>query len=136
MFFRLSWLFIISIYLSVNGQVFASPIHLCSAMVISANVLSTSKNAVEIHEHEKLGYMEHQMSKNLTYNLSKSNDMDNCKCLNCDCVQNISGQVNTSLIQNTVPTSSLPVITTILVKLEQNFISQSPTNPYRPPTAA
>ena len=136
MLFRLNWLFIIFIYLSVNGQVFATAIHVCSAMAISSNVLSTSKNAVNIHEHQKPGDLEHHMSKSLIHDLSESNEMDTCNCLDCDCIQNISGQANTSLIQKTGLTSYLPVITTILITLEPNYISQLNTNLYRPPIAA
>ncbi len=134
MLFRLNWLFIIFIYLSVNGQIFATPIHICSEMALTSTVLSTSQNAVNIHEHHQKS-MHHNDSeqKSMTHDMSKSKTMDNCQCIDCDCVQNIAGQANTSLVPNSVLTGYLPVVTTVFVMFEQNFISQPHTNPYRPP---
>lgn len=54
MLIRLNWLFMIFIYFSVNGQVFATAIHICPEMVLTSTVvLSTSQNAVNIHEHDQ-----------------------------------------------------------------------------------
>ncbi len=134
MLFRLNWLFMVFIYLSVNGQVFATPIHICSEMALSSTVLSTSKNAVNIHEHhQKSMHHEEGEQKSMTHEMSKSKTMDNCQCIDCDCVQNIAGQANSSLVQSSVLAGYLPIVTTILVMPEQNFISQPHTNPYRPP---
>tara|TARA_B110000467_G_scaffold161327_1_gene182197 strand:- start:557 stop:1015 length:459 start_codon:yes stop_codon:yes gene_type:complete len=134
MLIRLNWLFIIFIYLSVNGQVFATAIHICSEMALSTSVLSTSQNAVNIHEHhQKSMHHEDGQQKSMTHEMSKSKTMDNCQCVDCDCVQNITGQTNPSLVQYSVLTNYLPVVTTMLVMPEQNFISQPQTNPYRPP---
>jgi hypothetical protein len=134
MLFRLSWLSLITIYLSVNGQVFATAIHICPQMALTSTVLSTSQNTVNIHEHHQKS-MHHEDSelRGLTHDMSESKTMDNCQCVDCDCVQNISGQTNTSLVQNSVLTGYVPVVTTILVMPEENFISQPQTNPYRPP---
>ena len=137
MLLRLDWLFILFIYLSVNGQVFATAIHICPQMALTSTVLSTSQNAVNIHDHhQKSMHHEDGEQSNMTHDMSESKTMDNCQCINCDCVQNIAGEVNTSLVQNSVLTSYLPVVTTILVMSEQNFISQPHSNPYRPPIIA
>ena len=134
MLIRLNWLFIVFIYLSVNGQVFATAIHICSAMALSTSVLSTSQNTVNIHEHlQKSIHYEDGEQKSMTHELSKSKAMDNCLCNDCDCVQNIAGQANYSIVQYSVLAEYLPVVTTILVMPEQNFISQPQKNPYRPP---
>ena len=134
MLFRLNWLFMILIYLSVNGQVFATAIHICSEMALSTSVLSTSQNAVNIHEHhQKSMHHEDSEQSSMSHDMSESKTMDNCQCIDCDCVQNIVGQANYSLLQNSVLTGYLPVVTTILIMPEQNFISQLHTTPYRPP---
>jgi hypothetical protein len=134
MLIRLNWLFIIFIYLSVNGQVFATAIHVCSEMALSTSVLSTSQNAVNIHEHhQKSMHHEDGEQKSMTHDMSKSKTMDNCQCIDCDCVQNITGQTNASLVQYSVLAEYLPVVTIILVMPEQNFISQPQKTPYRPP---
>lgn len=137
MLLRLSWLFILFIYLSINGQVFAIAIHICPQMALTSTVLSTSQNAVNIHEHhQKSMHHEDGEQSSMTHEMSESKTMDNCQCINCDCVQNVVGKVNTSLVQNSVLTSYLPIVTTILVMPEQNFISQPHSNPYRPPIIA
>lgn len=137
MLFRLSWLFILFIYLSINGQVFAIAIHICPQMALTSTVLSTSQNAVNIHEHhQKSMHHEDGEQSSMTHDMSESKTMDNCQCINCDCVQNVAGEVNTSLVQSSVLTSYLPIVTTILVMPEQNFISQPHSNPYRPPIIA
>jgi hypothetical protein len=139
MLFRLNWLFIIFIYLSVNGQVFATAIHICSEMALTSTVLSTSQNAVNIHEHhqkpvhQEILHHEEGEKSSMMHDMSASKTMDNCQCIDCDCVQNITGQANTSLVQNSVLTGYLPVVTTIFLMPEQNFNSQPNTNPYRPP---
>ena len=134
MLIRLNWLFVIFIYLSVNGQVFATAIHICSAMALSTSVLSTSQNTVNIHEHhQKSMHHEDGEQSSMTHYMSESKTMDNCQCINCDCVQNIAGQANYSIVQNSVLTEYLHKVTTIIIMAEQNFISQSHTTPYRPP---
>lgn len=131
---RLNWLLFILIYLSVSGQVFAAPIHLCSEMALSSNTLSTSPKAVNIHEHEKKP-MRHEISgePSMVHEMNKSITMDDCHCIDCDCIQNITGQANTSLVQQNNLTDYLPVLTGVSVKLNQDFISQPHTNPFRPP---
>lgn len=137
MLFRLNWLCLIIIYLSVNGQVFASAIHICPQMALTSTVLSTSKNAVNIHEHhQKTMYHKDTDLRNMTHDMSESKAMNNCQCVDCDCVQNISGQTNSSLFKNNVLTGHLPVVTTISIAVEQHFISQPYTNPYRPPVVS
>ena len=134
MLLRLSWLFILFIYLSINGQVFAIAIHICPQMALTSTVLSTSQNAVNIHEHhQKSMHHEDGEQSSMTHYMSESKTMDNCQCINCDCVQNIAGQANYSIVQNSVLTEYLHKVTTIIIMAEQNFISQSHTTPFRPP---
>ena len=103
-------------------------------MALTSTVLSTAQNAVNIHEHhQKSMYHENSDLRGITHDMSESKTMDNCQCVDCDCVQNIAGQVNLSLVQDNVLTRYLPVVTTIVVTFEQSFISQPQTNPYRPP---
>ena len=131
---QLNWLCLIIIYLTVNGQVFATAIHICPQMALTSTVLSTSQNTVNIHEHhQKSMHHEGGAQINMTHDMSESKIMDNCQCVDCDCVQNIAGQTNSSLVQGNALTGYLPVVTTIFVTFEQNFISQPQTNPYRPP---
>lgn len=134
MLLRLNWLLIMLIYLSVNGQVFATAIHICPEMSLNSKILSTSTKSVNIHEHhQKITHHKAVEYNALTHDIADTPSMNNCECVDCDCVQNVAGQANTSLIQKSDLTSYLPVIATILVKLEQNFISQHHTTPYRPP---
>lgn len=130
--FRLNWLFMIFIYLSVNGQVFATAIHICPEMALTSNVLSVSQKTVNIHEHHQTSD-HHDKNIHTSMHHDTSEPMDNCKCIDCDCVQNIAGQANSLLVQDTSLASCLPIIAKVLGKLNQDFISQPHTNPYRPP---
>jgi hypothetical protein len=120
--------------LSVNGQVFAAPIHLCSEMALSSNTLSTSQKIVNIHEHDKKS-KHHGIGENqsMKHEMNQSIAMDNCHCIDCDCIQNITGQANTSLVQKNSLSDYLPLLTDVSIKLIQDFISQPQTNPFRPP---
>ena len=134
---RLSWLFCIFIYLSVNGQVFATAIHLCSEMAITSNALTSLNKAVNIHDHHHEG--EHQEkaeiseSKHANHN---SKTMDNCHCIDCDFMYDYTGQANSSLVQNINLSGFIPVISKATNSLIQSFISQPQSNPYRPPIIA
>lgn len=131
---RLNWLLLIFIYLSVNGQIFAAPIHMCSAMVLSSNVFSMPPKALNIHEHhQKTKHHVEGEHKSMTSDMQNSKTMANCQCIDCDCIKNISGQANLSFIQGNNLTDFLPVISKASVKLIQYFISQPHTNLYRPP---
>ena len=50
---RLNWLLVIMIYLSVNGQVFAKAVHVCTEMAYTASVLSSANTTINIHEHHQ-----------------------------------------------------------------------------------
>ena len=103
-------------------------------MALTSAVLSTSQTAVNIHDHhQKSTHDANGEQKNMAHDMSKSKIMDNCLCTDCDCVQNIAGQANSSFVHNRVLTGYLPVVNSILVTLEQNFNSQPHTNPFRPP---
>jgi hypothetical protein len=94
-------------------------------MALTSSVLSTSKNAVNIHEHHhKSMHHEDGEQSRMTHEISESKTMNNCQCIDCYCVQNIAAQANYSLVQNSVLTGYLPVVTTLLIMPEQNFISQ------------
>ena len=133
MFFRLNWLFILFIYLSVNGQVFATSIHICSEMAMTSSVLSSNQVNVKIHDHHPSEHHEMTEQKNIDHGSHNSAPMDNCQCVDCDCVQTLSGQANSSLLQKTKISDYLPVISTVLTRINQDFISLPHSNPFRPP---
>lgn len=129
--FRLNWLFVVFIYLSVNGQVFATTIHICSEMAMTSSVLSSTQTNINIHDH-------HEVIKemNKDHDSHKSAIMDNCQCIDCDCVQNIYGQANSSLLLDNKISDYFPVISIVLDSLNQNFISLPNSNLYKPPITA
>jgi hypothetical protein len=134
---RLNWLFLIFIYLSVNGQVFATAIHICSQMALSSTALSASQKPVNIHEHhQKSIHHEDATHNSMKHDESSSKSMENCQCIDCDCIQNIAGQTNSSLVQENSLIGYLPVLTRVSIVPIQNFISQPHTNPFRPPIIA
>ena len=130
---RLNWLFYILIYLSVNGQVFATAIHLCSEMAITSNALTSINNTVNIHDHHDGGHLEKSENKHANHD---STTMDNCHCIDCDCMPDYTGQANSSLVQNINISGFLPVISKAAKSQIQNFVSQPQSNPYRPPIFA
>lgn len=133
MLFRLNWLFIMFIYLSVNGQVFATSIHICSEMAMTSTVLSSTQVNVNIHDHHQSEHHDVSEQTNKDHDSHESAIMDNCQCVDCDCVQTISGQANSSLIQNAKISDYFPVISTVLARPNQDFISLPHSNPFRPP---
>lgn len=134
MLLRLNWLFTIFIYLSINGQIFAAPLHLCSEMALASNTLSTYDKTVNIHEHGKRPiHFDIDEKSSMIHSMHKSEEMDDCHCIDCDCIQKITGQANTTIVQENSLTNFLPILTIVLVKLNQEFISQIQTNPFRPP---
>ena len=130
---RLNWLFYILIYLSVNGQVFATAIHLCSEMAITSNALTSLNNTVNIHDHHDDGHQVKPESKHANHD---SKTMDNCHCIDCDCMQDYTGQVKYLLVQDINILGFLPLISKAAKSLIQNFISQTQSNPYRQPIFA
>jgi hypothetical protein len=123
--------------LSINGQVFATAIHIFPEMASNSNVLSTSTKFVDFHEHhQKTSHHKEFEHNTMTHVMSESQGMSNCQCIDCDCVQNVAGQINNALIQDSELFSYLPVLTTILIKTAPIFISQPHTNLFRPPIIA
>ena len=123
--------------MSVSGQVFATAIHLCSEMALTTSVLSSSHAAVNIHDHHhESGYQESSVTVDKKHANHDLKTMDNCHCIDCDCMQNLTGQANSSLIQDNSLSDCFPVISTVQKRLNQNFISQPQSNPYRPPIVA
>lgn len=133
MLFRLNWLFFLFIYLSVNGQVFATSIHICSEMAMTSSVLSSNQVNVKIHDHHPSEHHEMTEQTNIVHGSHNSATMDNCQCVDCDCVQTLSGQANPSLLQKINISDYLPVISTVLTQINQDFISLPHSNPFRPP---
>ena len=97
---RLNWLFCILIYLSVNGQVFATAINLCSEMAITSNALSSLNNTVNIHDHHHDGGHQEKVeiseSKHANHD---SKEMDNCQCIDCDCMPEHIDDANSTIVQ-------------------------------------
>lgn len=133
MLFRLNWLFFLFIYLSVNGQVFATSIHICSEMAMTSSVLSSNQVNVKIHDHHPSEHHEMTEQTNIDHGSYNSATMDNCQCVDCDCVQTPSGQANSSLLQKTKISDYFPVISTVLTRINQDFVSLPHANPFRPP---
>ncbi|ASP48766.1 hypothetical protein [Cognaticolwellia beringensis] len=131
---RLNWLLVIMIYLSVNGQVFAKAVHVCTEMAYTASALSSANTTINIHEHHQpIEPRKDNHQINEEHNTARPKAMDNCHCVDCDCVQNITGQANSSLLQDNSFANFFPVISINVVKLNRNFISLPYTNPYKPP---
>jgi len=134
---RLNWLFLIIIYLSVNGQLFATAIHMCTEMALASTALSSSTTTVNIHEHDQeIELHEGTEQINKAHDTYKSTAMDDCKCVGCDCVRNIIGQTKPSLLPDTSLPNLSPIISIIFIKLNRVFISLPHSNPYRPPIVA
>lgn len=133
MLLRMNWLFFLFIYLSVNGQVFATPVHICSEMAMRSAVLSSNQVNVKIHDHHPSEHHEMTEQTNIVHGSHNSATMDNCQCVDCDCVQTLSGQANPSLLQKINISDYLPVISTVLTQINQDFISLPHSNPFRPP---
>jgi len=134
---RLNWLFYILIYLSLNGQVFATAIHLCSEMAITSNALSSLNKTVNIHDHHHDS--EHQEKAEIPESKHANHDskeMDNCQCIDCDCISEHINDANSTIVQDINIPGFLPVISKAANSLIQNFISQPQSNPYRPPIIA
>lgn len=133
MLLRMNWLFFLFMYLSVNGQVFATPVHICSEMAMRSAVLSSNQVNVKIHDHHPSEHHEMTEQTNIVHGSHNSATMDNCQCVDCDCVQTLSGQANPSLLQKINISDYLPVISTVLTQINQDFISLPHSNPFRPP---
>lgn len=130
MTFRLSWLLSIFIYLSVNGNLFAVPVHLCQSMAASVVTSLAPSETLKIHEHH--GEHTEQGINNFIED-EHNMKMDNCSCVDCDCTINNIGQVSVSLITQVELTSYIPNIPISITIKEQSFISQPQSNPLRPP---
>lgn len=127
MLFRMSWVLCMLIYLSINGQVFATPVHLCSAMAQNSVTSMPSSDTLKVHEHH---HIEKQIS---SVDVAIEDKMKNCECVDCDCTANMVAQANSSLVTNIDLTVYLPPVGHMIRKSEQNFISLAHSNPLRPP---
>ncbi|PCH97233.1 MAG: hypothetical protein COB83_02980 [Gammaproteobacteria bacterium] len=136
--FRLSWLLSIFIYLSVSGNLFAVPVHLCPSMAAKyISALSTS-NTLKIHEHQlqtSQSMENHHSTSIKQHALQTQNDtnMESCSCVDCDCTTSHIVQITTSLITNVDLITFIPSHGSVFSKGALNFISQPQTNPLRPP---
>lgn len=122
---RMGWFLCMLIYLSINGQVFATPVHLCPAMAPSSVTSMSSSDSLKIHDHH---HMEAEVSSD-----DMQLEMKNCQCVDCDCTDNMVVQANSSLTSNVNIAVYVPLTEHILSNQEQDFISQPCSNPLRPP---
>ncbi|MFT5755791.1 MAG: hypothetical protein ACI9LM_000503 [Alteromonadaceae bacterium] len=139
MLFRMSWLLSLVIYLSVNGQVFTAPIHLCQAMantsislLVSSDTPSSHQDQHQVHQMDEEAFLVRNI-KNKAENFSEQTSMDNCQCVDCDCTANIVSQANSAMLSKEALTVFLLHVEGALSKRATTFISQPHSNLYRPP---
>ena len=122
---RVGWFLCMLIYLSINGQVFATQVHLCPAMAQSSVTSMSSSDSLKIHDHH---HMEAEVASD-----EMQSEMKNCQCVDCDCTANMVVQANSSLTSNIDLAVYVPLIECIISNQDQDFISQPCSNPLRPP---
>ncbi|MBL4941277.1 MAG: hypothetical protein JKY81_06380 [Colwellia sp.] len=133
MTYRLNWLLSILIYLLVNGNLFAVPVHLCQSMAVNYMTTLSALDALKIHDHHSKSHQsinEHLFAEHEQY---MEIEMESCACVECDCTIPVVGQITTALITKVDLILYLPSHADIYEKRMVNFISQPQTNPLRPP---
>ncbi len=133
----LDWLLFLLIYLSVNGQVFSTPVHICQAMAANNQSLLSSATAVEIHEHPPMVSVSapaptHSTMHHANSTVEVNSSMESCHCVDCDCTNNMLGQANGYLLYSPITIVAVKN-DSLLVEGEKNFISQPHPNLFRPP---
>jgi len=128
---HLNWILLLLIYLSVNGQVFATPVHICQAMAISNQALLSSPTSIKIHEHHQMNASSVEVERTSATEQVNST-MKSCHCVDCDCTDNVIGQANGYLLYSPLIIASIKT-DILLVEGEQHFISQPHPNLFRPP---
>jgi hypothetical protein len=138
MIFRQSWLLSILIYLSVNGNVFAVPMHLCQAMAAHSVSVMSKAEPLKIHDHhpQPLHQTNGHHSAENSHTMNMSMDMENCSCVDCDCTASVVGQITTSLLTRVDLTTYVPSHGIDYSTHPITFISQPHTTPLRPPIFA
>lgn len=139
--FRLSWLLNIFIYLLVNGNLFAAPVHLCHSMAANETTSLSSSDTLKIHQHHAENNNLEQsmtiMSEEHQGQTMESQAMEDCSCTDCDCTKSCTtsniGQVTVYLESNLDLISYVPSVSASIAKRALNFISQPQSNPLRPP---
>jgi len=128
---HLNWILLLLIYLSVNGQVFSMPVHICQAMAANNHSLLASSTAIKIHEHHKMDAVEMSAEHDVIADQTNTK-MKSCHCVDCDCTEKAVGQANGFLLYFPLVTASLKT-DILLIEKEQHFISQPHSNLFRPP---
>ncbi len=117
----------------MNGQVFAVPVHLCQSMAMTVTTSISSSEQLEIHNHHAPLTQLMPQSHGVSHDMPAQEPMKNCMCVDCDCSTNMVAQTNSSLVSDAELAPLQPNTGHILIKREQDFISQPHTNPFRPP---
>ena len=95
---HLNWVLLLLIYLSVNGQVFSTPVHICQAMAKSNQALLSSPTSIKIHEHHQMNAYMEKKAEHTSAAEQANSSMKSCHCVDCDCAENVVGQANNSLL--------------------------------------
>jgi len=132
MFTRIVLLLNIVIYLLVNGQVFAKPIHLCQAMAVHNISATLSTDTLQIHQHPDVNE-HHKTSKHIADELKTAASMNNCQCVDCDCTTNLVSQVNLTIVSRYELVVYFSVTQQITNKPAKVYASEPLANLYRPP---
>jgi len=120
------------IYLFVNGQVLAKPVHLCHAMA-AHNITSTlAADTLQIHQHPVVDE-HHKVGTQVVDEIKTDSSMNNCQCVDCDCTANLISQANLTLVSVHELVAYFPIIQKITSKPVNAYASQSLSNLYRPP---
>jgi hypothetical protein len=127
----LNWIFLLLIYLSVNGQVFSTPVHICQAMATNNYASLKSSASIKIHEHHQMKYssVDDEQANNDQHSLLA---MKSCHCVDCDCSKNFIGQANNYLAYSLILISSIKK-DAVFIEGEPFFLSQPHPNLFRPP---
>jgi|TARA_R110002124_G_scaffold50897_3_gene147575 hypothetical protein len=132
MFTKIILLLNIIIYLVVNGQVFAKPIHLCQEMAMHNISATSSTDTLQIHQHHDVNAHD-KADKQSVDKLKISSSMNNCQCVDCDCSANLVSQANLTLLSRYDLVSCFAVIQQVTNKLAKVYVSEPKSNLYRPP---
>ena len=134
MIFRMSWLICMLVYLSINGQVFATPIHLCHSM---AKTSVSSKSSSAPLKTNELQYVTENVSTSDEMFTQKT--MENCHCVECDCTSicectsSRTAQANSFIVNSKEIVDFSTSTEDVIANTEQQLISPRRHSLYRPP---
>ena len=95
MLLRLKWFFILCIYLSVNGQLFAMPMQTCKNMTMTQKMMSLSAMKKFDKSLNNVS-MVHHSDKKPAYHCV------NCYCQNCHCSDGINEQIDSLIARDEI----------------------------------